>query len=133
MPPRINSRHEFVTSFDDVSTDVRVLSARVPFRFREFDDNIKWVVGEGDTLFTISNKVYQGFGDRPAGLWWIVADFQPDPILDPTLVLDVGRTIFAPSERRSGRFAGDPEGCRMRSRSSRRLNCPYPPPGWPAG
>jgi len=99
MPPRINSRHEFVTAFDGVISDVRELSARVPFRFREFNDNIKWVVGDGDTLFTIANKVYSGFTDRPAGLWWIIADFQPDPILDPTLVLETGRTIFAPSER----------------------------------
>ena len=36
---------------------------------------------------------------RGCGFWWAIADFQPDPIVDPTLELEVGRTIFIPSER----------------------------------
>lgn len=99
MPPKINSRHEFTIAYDDVRTGRRTLSPRTPFRFREFSDNIKWVVGEGDTLFNVASRIYDGFTDRPAGLWWIVADFQPDPILDPTLVLVPGRVLFIPSER----------------------------------
>ncbi len=99
MPPRINSRHEFTIAFDDPRTGNRMLSDRVPFRFRDLPDNISHEVGDGDSLFTIANKLFEGFTDRPAGLWWIIADFQPDPILDPTLVLDTGRVIIVPSER----------------------------------
>ena len=36
---------------------------------------------------------------RGCGFWWAIADFQPDPIVDPTLELEVGRTTFIPSER----------------------------------
>jgi hypothetical protein len=36
---------------------------------------------------------------RPSGLWWIIADFQPDPIHDPTVRLTPGRTLYIPSLR----------------------------------
>jgi hypothetical protein len=36
---------------------------------------------------------------RACGFWWAIADFQPDPILDPTLRLEPGRRLFIPSVR----------------------------------
>ncbi len=36
---------------------------------------------------------------RACGFWWVLADFQPDPIVDPTLELDVGRRLVVPSLR----------------------------------
>lgn len=99
MPPRINSRHEFTYSIEDVTTGKRILTEREPYRFRNFNDNIVHVVGEGDSLFNLAGRYYKGFTDRPAGLWWVIADFQPDPILDPTLALDIGREIVIPSLR----------------------------------
>ena len=99
MPPKINSRHELTTAIDDANTSKRVLTERVPFRFRDLDDNTHHTVGAGDTLFTIAGQIYDGFTDRSCGLWWVIADFQPDPIIDPTLALEEGRLIVAPSER----------------------------------
>jgi len=38
--------------------------------------------------------------DRAAcGFWWAIADFQPDPVVDPTLLLEPGRRLFIPSLR----------------------------------
>ena len=34
-----------------------------------------------------------------AALWWVIADFQPEPVHDPTRALEVGRVMFIPSER----------------------------------
>lgn len=98
MPPRKWSRHEFTQELTD-SDGKRFLSDRVPYRYYPHDDNITKTVAQGDTLFTIAGDVYNGLTERPAGLWWILADFQPDPIIDPTLRLEIGRIIVCPSHR----------------------------------
>ena len=36
---------------------------------------------------------------RGCGFWWAIADFQPDPIVDPTLDLEPGRRLVVPSLR----------------------------------
>jgi hypothetical protein len=53
-------------------------------------------VTEGETLYTIAGRYFRP-RPRACGLWWIIADFQPDPILDPTLTLEPGRRLFIPS------------------------------------
>jgi len=80
--------------------DERVfLTDRVRFGYRELEDNWKHVVDRGDTLWNIAARRYRGAFVRPAGLWWVVADFQPDPIHDPTIELEVGRVLVGPSPR----------------------------------
>ena len=97
MPPRRFSRHTFTRSFEDENGRFQ-LSEREPFRFRAFDDTRQHIVADGDTIFNIAGRFFASF-ERPAGLWWIVADFQPDPIIDPTIALEIGRTLFIPSLR----------------------------------
>lgn len=113
MPPRRNSRHTFALAFsptdeddvlpclDDVwpgrSFDFQ-LAEREPYRFRELPDNRIVRAKEGDTLFTLAAKHFAGI-PRPAGLWWVIADFQPQPIVDPTLRLRPGALIVVPSVR----------------------------------
>jgi len=75
-----------------------ILTEPERFFFREFDDNRSHTVRRGDTLFTLAHRFFTGI-PRPSGLWWVIADFQPDPIHDPTLDLEEGRTLFIPSVR----------------------------------
>lgn len=97
MPPRLFSRHTFTTGTSD--TEERLfLSDRKVYTFRTLPDNQTWEVREGDTLYTVAGALYRGI-PRPAGLWWVIADFQPTPVHDPTLKLDNGRVLFAPSRR----------------------------------
>ena len=97
MPPRRFSRYTFAeATVDDVGA--LVLSEPEPFRFQALDDNRQHRVLEGDDLFTLAGRYFQPL-QRPSGLWWIIADFQPDPILDPTLRLEVGRMLWIPSVR----------------------------------
>jgi len=74
------------------------LTEREPFRFQALPDNRVHIVKEGDTLFTIAGRYFAPL-PRPAGLWWVIADFQPEPVHDPTLPLELGRAILIPSVR----------------------------------
>lgn len=97
MPPRRYSRYTFCSaSLDDGQR--LVLTEREPFRYQPRADNRVHVAATGDTLFTIAHRYFSPL-PRPAGLWWIIADFQPEPILDATLALDTGRMLVIPSVR----------------------------------
>ena len=55
-------------------------------------------MGQGDTLWALAARYYAAL-DRPSGLWWAIADFQPEPVFDPTLALVLGRVMIVPSVR----------------------------------
>lgn len=98
MPPRRYSRFTFSAGFVDEDDDRFLLEDPEPFAFQEFADTRVHTVQDGDTLFNLAGRFFASF-ERPSGLWWVIADFQPDPIIDPTLRLSVGRALFIPSER----------------------------------
>jgi hypothetical protein len=77
---------------------VQYLTQRIPYRYRVLSDTLIHIVREGETLWSIAGQYYASF-ERPSGLWWIIADFQPDPIFDPTLKLAAGASLFIPSLR----------------------------------
>ncbi|MEO7729593.1 MAG: LysM domain-containing protein [Kofleriaceae bacterium] len=97
MPPRRFSRFAFSAAVLDAGERL-LLTEREPFRFRPLPDTRQHVVQQGDTLFSVAGRYFAPL-PRGAGLWWVVADFQPDPIHDPTLALDLGRVLFVPSVR----------------------------------
>ena len=97
MPPRRLSRFMFSAALLD-SGERLFLTDREPFRFQSLPGNRQHLVKEGETLFSLAGRYFAPL-PRPAGLWWIIADFQPDPIHDPTLALDVGRGLVIPSVR----------------------------------
>lgn len=97
MAPRLYSRHQFCTAQADDDGSL-FLSEREPFRFRELSDNRVHSVAEGDTLWTLAARYFRGL-PRPAGLWWVIADFQPEPIFDPTVALAPMTVLVIPSLR----------------------------------
>lgn len=97
MAPRRFSRYSFSYAVQDAEGDL-VLYGEEPYRYRDFADNREHVVREGDTLFTLAGQYFAPL-PRPAGLWWVIADFQPEPIHDPTLALAPGRVLIIPSLR----------------------------------
>ena len=98
MPPRRFSRYMYVSQIFDEDLEKSFLTDREPFRFQDFADNEVYQVLEGDTLWNLAADRYEGF-ERPSRFFWVIADFQPDPILDPTLKLAVGSILFIPSKR----------------------------------
>lgn len=97
MPPRRFSRHTFTRSFLDDS-DHLVLTEPEPFRFVPYDDNTLHVVSDGETVFNLAGRYFSSI-PRGAGLWWVIADFQPSPIHDPTRKLRAGSLLVIPSIR----------------------------------
>lgn len=97
MAPRTGSRHSFALGVPD-ELGRRFLSEREPYRFKEHTDTRVHVVAQGDTLEGLAGRYFAPL-PRACGFWWVLADFQPDPIVDPTLELDVGRRLVVPSLR----------------------------------
>lgn len=99
MPPRLRSRHTYTIGFEDADTLGKLqLSEREPFYYRDYPDNREHVVVQGDTLHRLAGAYFAPIDD-PAQLWWVIADFQPAPIHDPTIRLEPGSTIIIPSVR----------------------------------
>lgn len=95
MPPRLYSRHALCSAQQDDEGRL-FLSDREPYLYRELADNRTHMVAIGDTLWSLAARYFTPM-PRPAGLWWIIADFQPEPIFDPTIVLALGTVLVIPS------------------------------------
>jgi len=98
MPPRKYSRHLFTLGIKnaDDSKERVFLTDRSRYFFRVLPDNRQHVVIEGDSLFNLAGRYFSPIS-RACGIWWIIADFQPEPIHDPTLKLARGRLMIIPS------------------------------------
>ena len=96
MAPQPGSRHGLVVG--DRADGRLFLAEREPYGFHEHPDTRMHVVAQGETLFGLAGRYFAPL-PRACGFWWAIADFQLDPILDPTLELDVGRRLFIPSVR----------------------------------
>lgn len=97
VAPRTGSRHSFTIGVRDDAGRL-FLTEREPYGFREHSDNRPHVVAHGETLFTLAGCYFAPL-PRACGFWWVIADFQPDPIIDPTLELELGRRLYVPSLR----------------------------------
>jgi hypothetical protein len=97
MPPRRFSRFTFSAAVLD-DNECLFLTEREPFRFHSLPDNRQHVVQQGETLFTLAGRYFAPL-PRACGLWWLIADFQIDPIHDPTLELENGQVLVIPSVR----------------------------------
>lgn len=95
MPPNRFSRHRFSLGFLDDDEHL-FLSEAVPYAYRDLPDNRQHVVVTGDTLYNLAGRYFAGM-PRPSAFWWVIAQFQPDPILDPTVALVEGVVVVVPS------------------------------------
>ena len=94
---RPTSRYRYCHAYADAA-GVMYLDEREPFAFRREADNRLHLVIAGDTWWGLAYRYFQGI-DRPEGLWWLLCEFQPTPILDPTLRLAAGTLVVIPSLR----------------------------------
>jgi hypothetical protein len=97
MPPQVGSRHSFSLGVRDDSGVLR-LTDREPYGFHAHADNRTHMVVQGDTLWDLAGRYFAPL-PRACGYWWAIAEYQVDPIVDPTLELDLGRRLVIPSLR----------------------------------
>lgn len=104
MPGNEFSRYYRTEVYEDESEPrtKTLVSYRTPFSYRERGDNRVYEVAEGDTLASIARKVYPSIGAylgsySSARLYWAIADYQPTPIIDPTIQLRPGSRLVLPS------------------------------------
>lgn len=87
----------FATGEETNDEAVQVVAEREPYAYRDRSDNISHVASEGDSWQTIAERYYSSISSRACGLWWVVAEYQPTPIVDPTLQIRKGKVITVPA------------------------------------
>jgi hypothetical protein len=72
---------------------------RLPERvdYEDDDDIIIHIVADGERLYDIAQFHYGTARNNPWDMWEVIAQFQPEPILDPSVILETGREIYIPS------------------------------------
>jgi hypothetical protein len=75
------------------------LDERAPVRYQDQPDHRYHQVRAGDTWWALAARYLDGVCARPDNLWWILCEFQPTPVLDPTLAIPPGSTVVIPSIR----------------------------------
>jgi hypothetical protein len=91
--PSAFSRDRFCVGITDDDGNL-FLTDIVPFGYRDLPDNIPHTVVQGETWESIASREY-----GRAELWWVIPDYQPEPVYDPTIALVGGSVLVLPSPR----------------------------------
>ncbi len=97
MPMFEWSRYRYCTQYTG-SDDIPYIDEREPFRYKEQPDNRYHRARSGDTWWGLAHMYFQGV-PRACGLWWLLCEYQPTPVIDPTLAIQEGTLIVVPSMR----------------------------------
>ncbi|MBU0999547.1 hypothetical protein KKG24_04610 [Patescibacteria group bacterium] len=76
-----------------------MLTDRVPYEFEPgLAGTHQHVASQGDTWRSIAHRYWRNSFGRYAGdLWWVIADFQPTAVVDPTIAISAGTVVHVPS------------------------------------
>lgn len=91
------SRYLYNLEYED-GNGAHWLGEPEPFAYSNETDNRVHVAREGDTWWGLAYVYFPSF-PRAGGLWWILCDYQPEQVVDPTIAITPGRTLVIPSER----------------------------------
>jgi hypothetical protein len=97
MPIYPNSRYRYNLIYEDTEGR-QYLDEREPFRYRDDPDNRFHTVVDGDTWWGLAGIYFAGM-PRACGLYWLLCEYQPQPVIDATIALKIGATIVIPPMR----------------------------------
>lgn len=106
MPPGVQSRY--------LGAELHNLDGKLYLGQREpllFDPDLAQravMVARHDTLQTLAAK-FIGAPQFDTPFWWLVAEFSHPPVLDPTVPLTPGTTVYIPSRDRALAELLDPD------------------------
>lgn len=90
------SRYALASELRDASGFV-IVDTPAPMRFRARPDTIVHRALATDTWYGLAARYYSGLHRRPEHLWWVLCDFQPEPVLDPTIPPEPGEFVYIPA------------------------------------
>jgi len=77
------------------------LTTLEPMRYEDREDTTLHEAMSGDTLMQIAELYYGKDGWK---YWRMLAMFQPDPIVDPTVAFKAGKMVYVPSRRKVSEY-----------------------------
>lgn len=96
MPPGPLSRHLLCVGVTRFSDGLSYLLDREPVRFVNRSDTQRVQAKRGDTWYSLAGEHLIPIPNAEQ-LFWAVCDFQPTPILDPTIDPTPGSIVYIPS------------------------------------
>lgn len=96
MPPGPLSRHLLCVGVTRFSDGLSYLLDREPIRYVNRGDNKRVQAKRGDTWYSLAAEHLVPIPNAEQ-LFWVICDFQPDPILDPTIAPTPGTIYYIPS------------------------------------
>lgn len=91
------SRYQYSeTVSDDADRQLLEDGIGTRFRFQDRPDNLQVTVRQGERLWHIAHRLYPQ-NPRAGELYWLIAAY--NDIQDPTLAIEPGRVLYAPSIR----------------------------------
>lgn len=90
------SRFQHVDTYTD-SAGAVLLPEREPYQYRDRDDNIQHEALEGDSWWSLAQYYYWDLSPEACQLWWIIADYQPTPVVNCAKPLKAGQLIMIPA------------------------------------
>jgi hypothetical protein len=94
-PVDVFSRYRFCKLLTDEGGRA-YLSERTPYGYRQLADTIPHTAVDGDTWWGLAGRYYKGYFPQPSMLYDVLCDFQPVPVVDPTVVIEAGTLIYIP-------------------------------------
>jgi nucleoid-associated protein YgaU len=91
------SRYRYCRAYADAAGRA-YLDEREPVRYRAATDNAFHTAQEGDTWWGLAQRYFPGYA-RASGLWWVICEYQPQPVVDPTLAIPAGTVVVIPPAR----------------------------------
>ena len=91
------SRYCYNRAYTD-ATGRPYLDEREPVRYRAAADNVFHTAQAGDTWWGLAQRYFPGY-ERASGLWWVLCEYQPQPVVDPTLAIPAGTVVVIPAAR----------------------------------